>query len=161
MRKRHGPKTKRHVRFDDIEKDLFLSIRPEGSEDWHDVSPDLAWEEKKERDAIRAQETRDALRSPRRGANMNPGNNRMGGSNRTSGHSGYGNTSGMGANCGMNGGFGPGPGANRFSQGANRSSGSPPGRSSSSQAYGGMGGARNSGMNGSRGSRQGAWAPKL
>ena len=42
LRARYGPDFKRHVRFDDSERSLFLNVKLPGEESWSHVSPSLA-----------------------------------------------------------------------------------------------------------------------
>ena len=44
MRMRHGPGTKRHVKFDDMEMSLYLNIKLPGDRFWTRVNPDMAKE---------------------------------------------------------------------------------------------------------------------
>lgn len=42
LRSRHGPGTRRHVKFDDAERTLFLNVKLPGDESWSRVSADVA-----------------------------------------------------------------------------------------------------------------------
>ena len=53
LRARHGPGTRRHVKFSDVDKSLFLNVKLPGDEQWSKVSLEVA------RRGIRARETID------------------------------------------------------------------------------------------------------
>ena len=54
LRTRHGPGTRRHVKFDDLEQGLFLNVRLPGDEQWSKVTVDMA------RRGLRAKEVQSA-----------------------------------------------------------------------------------------------------
>lgn len=48
LRQRYGPTLKRHIRFDDYAKDLYLNVKLPGEEEWMKILPDFASREQRE-----------------------------------------------------------------------------------------------------------------
>ena len=55
LRKRHGEGTRRHVKFDDIERSLFLNVKLPGDQSWSKVNLDLASKGLRVRERINSQ----------------------------------------------------------------------------------------------------------
>ena len=50
MKRRHGPGLRRHVKYDDVEESLYISVNLPDSDDWIDVTPNIALAEKREKE---------------------------------------------------------------------------------------------------------------